>query len=371
MSLFWKILGWFWASQLMLITATFLYFSTYEPKPPPRVGPPPFLAFFEWQRLIIPICVGAIVSYALARYLAAPTMKLRRATHQLAEGDLTARVGPQMGRRRDELADMGRDFDLMAERIETLVASERRLAESERRTVEAQQRLLADISHELRSPLARIAYALDLAKTGADEETSGYLKRIERESGRLNELIGQLLTLARLESAPEHGASLETSALVDLSLIVAEVCQDADFEARARGREVCLTSNESCSVRGSADLLRSAIENVVRNAVRHTPQGTSVQVALDCHQNEAHISVRDFGAGVPPESLSEIFRPFYRVGLARDRESGGAGLGLSITQRAVRFHGGSVRAENAPGRGLLVHLCLPTTATELKSPPHS
>ncbi len=361
MSLFWKIFAWFWVAQIMIISATVTYFSMRGPDTTPHHGPPTFWSFFG-QQLFILIGIGTMVSYALARYLASPAMKLRRATHQLAEGDLTARVGPQMGRRRDELADMGRDFDVMAERIETLVASERRLAESERRTVEAQQRLLADISHELRSPLARIAYALDLAKGSANEETNSYLNRIERESARLNDLIGQLLTLARLEATPAPAGGLESAAPVELSKVVNDVCQDADFEARGRGREVHVIENAQCVVKGSADLLRSAIENVVRNAVRHSPQGKAVEVALRRGEKRALITVRDFGAGVPEESLSDLFRPFYRVAQARERESGGVGLGLSITERALRLHGGSVRAKNAEGGGLLVEIEIPVSS---------
>ncbi|RYX83110.1 HAMP domain-containing protein [bacterium] len=366
MSLFWKILGWFWVSQIMVISATVFYFILRgpDPHPKPNPGPPSIWSFILGPQGLILFAIGALVSYTLARYLASPTIKLRRATHQFAEGDLTTRVGPQMGRRRDELADMGRDFDMMAERIETLVASERRLAESERRTVEAQQRLIADISHELRSPLARIAYALDLAKGNADPETASYLTRIERESGRLNELIGQLLTLARLEAAPTHEGALETATQLEFSKLVSDVCQDADFEARGREKEVHLTINEACSVKGSADLLRSAVENIVRNAIRHSPQGSTVEVALkhDEAQKRAIVTVRDFGAGVPEEALTELFRPFYRVSQAREHKSGGVGLGLSITERAVRFHGGNVRAENAKGGGLLVELTLPLSA---------
>ena len=357
MSLFWKIFGWFWVAQMMIISATFTYFSVRGPDPTPHHGPPTFWSIFSQQAYIL-FGIGAIVSYAMARYLSSRIMKLRYATHQLAEGDLTARVGSQSGRR-DELADMGHDFDLMAERIERLVESERRLVESERRTVEAQQRLLADISHELRSPLARIAYALDLAQGSANEETGSYLKRIERESGRLNELIGQLLTLARLEAAPSREEITATMMSVPLAKLVGDVCQDADFEARGRGKEVCIARTEPCVVEGNAELLRSAVENVVRNAVRHTPQGSAVKVALSCDEQCAHIEVRDFGSGVPEEALSEVFRPFYRVGQARERESGGVGLGLSITERAVRFHGGSVQAQNAPEGGLLVRLSLP------------
>ncbi|BCM88263.1 sensor histidine kinase CpxA [Abditibacteriota bacterium] len=367
MSLFWKIFGWFWVAQIMIISATVTYFTMRGPDPTPRHGPPTFWSFFS-QQVGILFGIGALVSYALARYLASPTIKLRRATHQLAEGDLTVRVGPQMGRRRDELADMGRDFDLMAERIERLVESERRLVESERRIVEAQQRLLADISHELRSPLARIAYALDLAKGSANEETGSYLKRIERESGRLNDLIGQLLTLARLEATPHQEDALAAAAPVDLSKLVSEVCQDADFEARGRDKKVRLIKNEGGIVKGSADLLRSAVENVIRNAIRHTPQGSTVEVTLQHNAQGATITVRDFGPGAPEDSLTDLFRPFYRVDQSREHKSGGVGLGLSITERAVRFHGGAVHAQNATDGGLIVELTLPiSTGREVSS----
>ncbi len=322
------------------------------------------------------LTMGA-VCYALARYLTAPAITLRHATQQFAEGDLAARVGPQMGRRRDELADLGRDFDRMAERIQSLFMAERRL--------------LADISHELRSPLARMQVALDLIQGTVGKDNAKYLERIERESHRLNDLIGQLLTLARLESsaAPAHPEP------VDLALLVSEVVADADFEARAHGRQVRATECDPCSVKGSYELLRSAIENVVRNGARYTAPNTRVEVVLrhesrgstpftsakagelsltaspsvaaaagTAWREQAVIRVRDYGPGVPPESLERLFDPFYRVEDARDRLSGGVGLGLSITARAVRLHGGQVAAMNAPEGGLVVEIRLPVAVGE-------
>ncbi len=321
-----------------------------------RPGPPVRLLGLQLDRrqayqiaqLISVFVAAGIVAFGLARYLTAPTVKLRRATHQLAGGDLSTRVGPAMGRRRDELADLGRDFDLMAARIEELMLSQRRL--------------LGDISHELGSPLARLNVALELAQQGADEETRGYLARIERESGRLNTLIGQLLTLTRLENArpdAQSGASDEVVA-VDLAQLVEDVCADADFEAQRLGRGVKLERNDPCRIAGNAELLRSAVENVVRNAVLHAPQSSSVEVSLQMENPPtALIRVRDYGSGVPDEALSLLFRPFYRVAEARDRQSGGVGLGLSITQRAVEFHGGTVEAFNAQGGGLLIEIRLP------------
>jgi two-component system sensor histidine kinase CpxA len=225
--------------------------------------------------------------------------------------------------------------------------------------VKAQQRLLGDISHELRSPLARLGVALGLARQRAGMEANGALDRIERESDNLNEMIGQLLTLTRLESGTDERKPSE----VDLAALVRDVAEDADFEARSLNRSVQIVWTEKCSINGVEELLRSAVENVVRNAVRYTPEGTAVEVALR-RQNGggdrfALISVRDRGQGVPEESLEKIFRPFYRTEDARDRQSGGGtGLGLAITERAVRMHGGTVEAHNAKDGGLSVELRL-------------
>ncbi|HEX8834137.1 MAG TPA: ATP-binding protein [Abditibacteriaceae bacterium] len=298
------------------------------------------------MRLAAMFLTSGLVCYGLALYLTSPAIKLRRATRQLASGDLSARVASQMGRRRDELADLGRDFDQMAERIETLMLSERRL--------------LADISHELRSPLARLNVALDLADGETDEATQGYLNRIRRESERLNEMIGQLLSLSRLESG--H-ARIENHP-VDLAKLLNDIVQDADFEAQSRNRRAQIMRSAECSTSGDALLLRSAIENVVRNAVYYTNENSSVEISLECAPGVAEtrqsiITVRDHGPGVPEGNLTDLFRPFYRIEHARDRKSGGTGLGLAISERAVRVHGGTISASNAEGGGLLVKICLP------------
>lgn len=317
-------------------------------RPPPLHGP---FGIFEDStsalllRALAAILAAGALCYLLARYIVAPVVKLREVTRQVTEGDLSARVGPRLGRRRDELASMGHDFDEMASRVETLVG--------------AQTRLLRDISHELRSPLARLSVALDLARKRAGAAAAGDLDRIEREAKRLNEMVGQLLALSRWESGG-GGMRLET---FDLAALVREVASDADFEAQGRGCSVVFDESGACEMRGTRDLVRSAVENVVRNAVRYTPEGTAVKIKLDCAEGgEAVVSVRDVGAGVPEESLREIFRPFYRIDDSRTRETGGTGLGLAITERAVRLHGGTVTASNAPGGGLLVELRLPLAA---------
>jgi two-component system sensor histidine kinase CpxA len=289
-------------------------------------------------RILAVLIASGIVCYWLARYLTSPVVRLRDATRQLASGDLSARVGPSA--RRDELANLGRDFDTMAERIESLI--------------EAQRRLLGDISHELRSPLARLSVALGLARRQAGGQAAPSLDRIEREAERLNDLIGQLLSLSRFESGSERIDCQK----IDLARLVREVAEDADYEARSRNRSVRILSVDECSVEGNHRLLASAIENVVRNAARHTTEGTQVEISLRCN-DRARIVVRDHGEGVPESMLGNIFRPFYRVEDARDRQSGGSGLGLAITERAVRLHGGEVRAENAEGGGLLIEISFP------------
>src|SRR4030095_2353561 len=233
--------------------------------------------------------------------------------------------------------------------------------------VKAQQRLLGDISHELRSPLARLGVALGLARQRAGESEGSARDRIERESDSLNEMISQLLALTRLESGTDGRKRAEG----DLTALVREVADDADFEARSQNRSVQVVSTEQCSINGVEELLRSAVENVVRNAVRFTREGTAVEVALrkqnGAGDNFAIISVRDRGNGVPDEALDKIFRPFYRTEDARDRQSGGGtGLGLAITERGVRMHGGTVQASNAPDGGLSVELKLmiPSLATD-------
>lgn len=290
------------------------------------------------------LLVSGLVCLGLVRYLTTPLIALRDATQQLAAGNLAARTNAAGRKRRDEVADLGRDFDTMADRIENLVG--------------AQRQLLGDISHELRSPLARLAMALALARrhaeSGASAEMAPALDRIARETTRLNALIGQLLELTRLESGDAAaGASIE------LEQLVHDVVADADFEAENKGRAVKVSGSVPCRVVGSHELLLSAVENVVRNAIRHTAPGTTVEVQLQHESGSALIHVRDHGPGVPEAALEELFRPFYRVEAARDRDTGGVGLGLAITERAIRSHGGTVQAKNAEGGGLEIEMRLP------------
>ncbi len=302
----------------------------------------PSLFFDSWLgylRLIGLLLTAIIVCYALALYLTSPIRKLREATQKLAEGELQTRVPPKVGRRRDELADLARDFDVMAERIESLITS--------------QQRLARDVSHELRSPLARLNVALEIAKQKSNKETAPMLQRIETESTRLNEMISRLLTLSQLES----GAGDVDRIRIDLTELVRDVAADADFEARAKGKKVQVYSADNCVVMGTENLLRSAIENVLRNAVRYTADGSSVNVSLSANNGRVIVKVSDKGGGVPENELPNLFRPFYRVGEARERTTGGTGLGLAIAERAIKAHKGTIRAVNFDG-GLFIEIGL-------------
>ena len=306
--------------------------------------------------ILIAIISSGLVCYILARYLTSPIVQLRGATQKLASGDLTARAGMPASRRHDEMAELMRDFDRMAERLEDLVT--------------AQNRLLTDISHELRSPLARLNVALELARQRSGPEARSALDRIDRETNRLNQLIQRLLTIARLEAGDESIEKIP----VHLEQIINEIAKDAAFEAQGRGCQVEATIVDDCVVVGSPGLLHSAIENVVRNAIRYTQDGTSVEVRLEQgvgQQNgagspEAVVRVTDSGPGVPEDALDKLFRPFYRIDDARGRQTGGVGLGLAITDRAVRLHGGTIRVSNRPQGGLMVEIRLPLASEETR-----
>ncbi|MDP1993336.1 MAG: ATP-binding protein [Syntrophales bacterium] len=324
----------------------------------PRFPPPPGNKA-PWTmnvvRLLAVLTVSGLICYLLARYLTAPILKLGAAARRLAAGDLSTRVSPMLGSRKDEISRLALDFDRMAERIESLVNSQRIL--------------LRDISHELRSPLARLNVALDLCRKGSDPDVRKSLDRIERESGKLNDMIGHLLTLNRVES----GISIIEITRIDLAKLIREIADDADFEAKSFNRGVKITCIEACFIEGDEELLRRAIDNVARNAVRYTGDGTTVEVSLRCICNQGYscgiITIRDHGKGVPGASIPHLFRPFYRVGDGRERETGGTGLGLAITAAAVRFHGGTVTAANSSEGGLIIEMSLPVPFNTITNVP--
>ena len=333
------------------------YTLVLELRPEPRI----FFGPHEIPGLGITIAVitSGLMCYLLAWSLTSPVTRLRKAAQSLAAGDLSARTGAPASGRRDELTELMRDFDRMAERIEGLVDS--------------QSRLLKDVSHELRSPLARLSVALGLARQKANPEIApelaGSLNRIELEADRLNQLIQRLLTISRLESRTDG----LRKTILSLRELVEQVAHDAEYETPGRGCRVTVLASwlanstvdaaDEFMVEADPDLLRSAVENVVRNATRYTAEGTTVEVRLErqraAHGDELVVRVLDSGPGVPEEALKKIFEPFYRLDDARNRQTGGAGLGLSIADRAVRLHGGQLRASNRDEGGLEIEIRIP------------
>jgi signal transduction histidine kinase len=344
--------------------------------PPGRRG---FFGPNDIPLLGIAVLLSGLVCYLLSWSVTSPVTRLRKAAQSLAAGDLSARTGaPVGGGRRGELTELMRDFDRMADRIEGLVDS--------------QSRLLKDVSHELRSPLARLSVALGLARQRAASEAGREaapeldlaLNRIELEADRLNQLIQRLLTISRLESGTDGLRKTQFS----LRELVEQVAHDAEFETPGRGCRVTtdatthattdVTANAAADAAnedefllvGDPDLLRSAVENVVRNATRYTAEGTTVEVRLEreraatgsANGEEIIVRVLDRGPGVPDEALQKIFEPFYRLDDARNRQTGGAGLGLSIADRAMKLHGGQLRASNRKEGGLEVEIRIPAAA---------
>ncbi|MBC7925545.1 MAG: HAMP domain-containing protein [Bryobacteraceae bacterium] len=301
-------------------------------------------------RVLVAVLVAGAICYILTWHFTRPIVALRRATARLASGDFGTRIEDRsLLRRGDELSALAHDFNVMAERLQNLATSQRRLT--------------ADISHELRSPLTRLTAALGLAQRKAGPELETELARIERESERLNRMIEEMLTLTKLEASPAP----QRSEPVNLAELIEEIACDARFEAETRGRMVHVDVEARPLVQGVRPLLRSAIENVVRNAIRHTPDGTQVRVALTAGGNTATVTVMDSGPGVPDANLANIFEPFYRVDSGRSHHNG-SGLGLAITMRIVELHGGSTWAENRSEGGLRTFIRLPVWDREVGRP---
>lgn len=301
-------------------------------RPPPR---PPIA---PWEVIIIGIAVSLAFSMLLAWYLVRPIRNLRWAFDAAAAGRLETRVSPLMGSRRDEIADLGHDFDRMAQQLQNLVS--------------AQRRLLHDVSHELRSPLARLHAAIGLARQDP-AKLDATLERIEREASRLDGMVGEVLALARLES----GTASRGKERVDLAYIAASIAEDARFEAETLKRDVRFSASGDAPVIGNADLLHRAVENIVRNAIKFTREGTTVEVAVHTTRTSAVLTVTDRGPGIAPSELEKVFDPFYRGQAGAG--TAGFGLGLAIAQRAIDAHGGAIHAANVAGGGLQVEVELP------------
>ena len=293
--------------------------------------PPPF-----WIPVIVTVLTSTLFGGVLAWHVSQPIRTLRWALRRLTAGQLDTRVQPLMGRRRDELAELGADFDRMAQRMQLLVG--------------AQQRLLHDVSHELRSPLARIQAAIGVARQ-QPERLPAMQDRVERESVRLDALVGELLTLARLETEATPAARDR----IDVMELLAEVCDDARFEAQAANRDLVSSGSGEHWIEGRGDLLYRAFENVVRNAVKFTREGTVVTVHAEATPAGLVVAISDQGPGVAQEAHAQMFEPFQRIG---DAGVEGFGLGLTIAKRAIESHGGRIEAQAAPGGGLEIRISL-------------
>jgi two-component system sensor histidine kinase CpxA len=302
---------------------------------------------FAFPQIPVALAVGGLTTFVLVLLFTRPLARLRKAARELAGGNLSARVEqvapPASGKHADEFQGLAHDFNHMAERLESLVA--------------AQRLLLRDVSHELRSPLARLSVALELARDDSAPELEEHLGRIERETERLNLLIGQLLTLSSLE-ATERTSTFETLSLNELC---EQILPDAEYEAQQRPCSVVLEQEKTATIRGDWELLHRAIENVVRNAIRYTEAGSQVtiRVVQSVPSAMVMVEVSDHGPGIPEAELEHIFRPFYRVDMARSTSTGGFGVGLAITERAVRLHGGTLKAVNRAEGGTSIQMLFP------------
>jgi two-component system sensor histidine kinase CpxA len=307
------------------------------------------LMHFAFPQLPVAIAVGGLTTLVLVLLFTRPLVRLRKAARELAGGNLSARVevgsAGSLRPNSDEFQGLVHDFNYMAGRLESLVG--------------AQRLLLRDVSHELRSPLARLSVALELVREEAAPELGKHLDRIEREAERLNHLIGQLLTLSSMETRERDDAFKPIS----LNRLCEEMLPDAEYEAQRRSCTVVLRQERDVTIVGDWELVHRAIENVVRNAIRYTDPGTEVAITIGSigagEARFAVVQVADSGPGIPDAELVQIFRPFYRLDQARSSSTGGFGVGLAITERSVRLHGGTLRATNQPTGGTCIEMTFP------------
>ncbi len=292
-------------------------------------------------RLAAAAVISALISFFLARSLSMPLEQLSVASRRIAAGDLNTRVGHTLPERNDEFGQLARDFDAMASRLQAMQ--------------QANRRLLQDVSHELRSPLARLTVALEIARKKGAPNVKSELDRIELESERLGALVNDVLGLLRESSETVPKVDEE----FDLDVLLDDLVDIVNYEVPEGKPGIAWKPEESFPYHGDRELLWRAMENLLRNALRHTDPDQGVILKLERERKQVHLSVRDFGGGLPEAELEKIFEPFYRVQESRDRGSGGHGLGLSIAANAVRRHGGRIVARNADDGGLIVQISLP------------
>ena len=292
---------------------------------------------FQIVVLLELVCCIAL-SFLIARYLSRPIADLRQAARRMAQGDLTARAGTRGWQRNDEAAQLVREFDQMAERVAA--------------AMEAQHRLIGDVSHEIKSPLARLSMALSLARRDAEQHASKQFSRMQHEIDSISRLVNELLTLASLDAAA--GKTIEGE--VELTEVIADVIGDIAFESPDRAPDITfLNQDGEAWVRGDRAMVRRAIENILRNAIFYTDPGVAIEIVCEARADGwAQVRIADHGDGVPDRALAHLFDPFYRVDDARARQTGGTGIGLAICRRAVELHNGRVSATNIAPHGLAV-----------------
>ncbi|MDD3145999.1 MAG: HAMP domain-containing sensor histidine kinase [Candidatus Riflebacteria bacterium] len=303
-----------------------------------------FLLLRVVENLPIFLLATGLLCLWLARYTIKPIIELRTASHSFARGNLKTRITGKAIDRFDEIGDLAADFNDMAEKIEKLIGSQRRL--------------FSDISHELRSPLARLQLSLELLQKKSSDADQQMLARIGREISRMNALIEELLQFSKLESGEVGG----TTRAISLQSILKRVCNDAGFEGRSRNCSVRLLTDEDITISGIPNLIERAIENILRNAVKFSPKDSEVTLKLQRSGSDAQITITDRGPGIPEEELQKVFAPFYCLSEDRNPQKNGIGLGLAIAQRAIKFHNGQITLKNNPDGGLIATVTLPIAA---------
>jgi len=297
-------------------------------------------------RMILLLTLSFICCWWLSKSFSGPLIAIQKASKKLGEGKLTTRIS-KFDLRSDEFGALARSFNQMAEQLED--------------NISAHQRLLGDVSHELRSPLTRLQLAVALAEKniGNSVEQQKHLTRCETEVDRLDEMIADVLTLARLE----HSHNAFTAEKIDLHNLMKQVVADCQYFASSKDVTITFDNSVRCTLMGDSKLLVSAISNIVNNAIKYSPTKQSIEVILTKEISQVVLSVTDHGPGVPTETLDKLFTPFFRVAESRERSSGGTGLGLAIAQQAVCLHQGTIRAENLVTGGLKVTIKLPFHAS--------
>ncbi|WP_448547350.1 ATP-binding protein [Thalassotalea fusca] len=295
-----------------------------------------------WARVIIPLIVSLVLSWLLARSLSRPIKAMQQAAAKFGDGDLSSRVDAAFIRK-DELGELAHSFNQMALKLE--------------KNISAHQRLLGDVSHELRSPMTRLQIALGLAqKSQLDPKAlTDYLNRCEKEVSRLDEMIADVLSLSRLENTINHSHKEKE----DLCAVIRHCVDDCQFIGQEKQISIQANLPDTLVTVFDVQLIASAISNIITNAIKYSPPQTTVRITLTTVQDSIIIEITDEGTGVPESSLAQLFEPFYRVAEARDRDTGGTGLGLAIAKQAVIAHDGTISARNNDGNGLTITLTLP------------